>query len=58
MNHVPLRAALRAKYGPRNYRITYAGEVHIYGIAPSTNNFCWWLLGDVEMANLWTGVGS
>jgi hypothetical protein len=51
-----LRAALRAKYGARCYRITRTGEVHIYGAAPNSCVVCWWLMGDIDTALMWMGV--
>ena len=43
-----LRAALREQFD--RYRITATGEVHIYGVMPSTNQVGWWLYGDREQA--------
>ena len=53
---VKLRTALREKYGPRCYRITRTGEVHIYGQMPRTNIVGWWLMGDILTAELWMGI--
>jgi hypothetical protein len=47
---IKLRAALREKYGPRCYRITRTGDVHVYGQMPNTDVVGWWLMGDVEFA--------
>lgn len=48
-----LRAALRAKFGARHYRITRTGDVHVYGQNPScTHRDFWWLMGDIDYA-LW-----
>ena len=57
MKNVPiktLRAALRAKYGARCYRITQ-NEVHIYGLMPNSQTVGWWLMGDFFSAELWLG---
>ena len=51
-----LRAALRAKYGARHYRITRTGEVHIYGIPPRGCTECWWLMGDLQTAYWWMEI--
>ena len=46
-NIAKLREELREVYGKRKYRITQAGEVHIYGIMPNTNITGWWFYGYV-----------
>ena len=51
-----LRNALRAEYGPRCYRITRTGEVHVYGKMPNSAIVGWWLMGDILSAELWMGV--
>ena len=55
INHSQLRAALRTKYGSRNYRITRNDEVHIFGVMPNTQIVGWWLMGDIVEAELWLG---
>lgn len=40
-----IRAALVAAFGPRKYRITRAGEIHVYGRMPNTNEDGWYLFG-------------
>lgn len=40
-----LRAFLRAEFGPRRYRITRAGEVHVFGVMPNTICRGWYLYG-------------
>lgn len=58
MKNIPikiLRAALRAKFGPRRYRITRNDEVHVYGIMPNARNVGWWLMGDLLSAELRLG---
>lgn len=45
MTTAQIRTALRAKFGSRNYRITRAGEIHIYGRMPNTNQDGWYLWG-------------
>jgi|TARA_R110000868_G_scaffold317530_1_gene578362 hypothetical protein len=51
-----LRAALRAKFGAGNYRITQNDEVHIYGLMPNARDVGWWLMGDILSAELWLGL--
>tara|TARA_R110000822_G_scaffold100288_2_gene225900 strand:+ start:1943 stop:2185 length:243 start_codon:yes stop_codon:yes gene_type:complete len=51
-----LRAALRAKFGSGNYRITRNDEVHVYGLMPNARNVGWWLMGDILSAELWLGL--
>jgi hypothetical protein len=51
-----LRAALRAKYGTSNYRITQNDEVHVYGLMPNSQTVGWWLMGDILAAGLWLGL--
>jgi hypothetical protein len=58
MKNIPiktLRAALRAKYGAGNYRITKDDEVHVYGLMPNARTVGWWLMGDLLSAELWLG---
>jgi len=55
ISRTELRNALRTKYGPRNYRITRNGEVHVYGLMPNAQIFRWWLMGDIIEAELWLG---
>lgn len=43
-----LRAALRARFGARRYRITRDAEIHVYGQMPNTNIVGWWFFGYVE----------
>lgn len=40
--------ALRSAYGPRRYRITKGGEIHVYGRMPNTNITGWWVFGDLH----------
>ena len=56
MTHTKLRDALRAKYGPRNYRITRTDEVHVYGPMPNSRVIGWWFLGCIEHAYTWVGL--
>jgi len=51
-----LRAALRAKYGARQYRIDRHGYVHVYGPSPNTQIVCWWLMGDLLTAYWWMEI--
>ena len=51
-----LRAALRAKFGARCYRITRTSEVYVYGLIPHTRTAGWWLMGDIIGAELWLGL--
>ena len=53
-----LRAALRAKFGARKYKIigtAYCEQVHVYGLMPNSNTVGWWLMGDLFSAELWLG---
>lgn len=43
-----LRAALRAKFGARQYRITRRGEVHAYGLCPNSIVIGWYFFGYIE----------
>jgi hypothetical protein len=59
MKNIPiktLRAALRAKFGPRCYRITRNDEVHVYGLMPNSQTVGWWLMGDILGTELWLGL--
>lgn len=40
-----VRRVLRAAYGTRQYRITRAGEIHVYGQMPNSNTAGRWLFG-------------
>ena len=51
-----LRAALRAKYGAGNYRITRDDEVHVYWLMPNSQTVGWWLMGDLLSAELRLGL--
>jgi len=51
-----LCAALRAKYGAGQYRITQNDEVHVYGLMPNARTVGWWLMGDILTAELWMGL--
>jgi hypothetical protein len=51
-----LRAALRAKFGTGQYRITRDDEVHVYGLMPNARDVGWWLMGDILSAELWLGL--
>ena len=55
ISRAKLRAALRLKYGTRNYRIDRNDLVHIYGAMPNSQNVGWWLMGDIIQAELWLG---
>lgn len=41
------RQMLRENFGARQYRITRAGEIHVYGQMPSSIETGWWLYGAV-----------
>ena len=59
MKNIPiktLRAALRAKFGPRCYRITRNDEVHVYGLMPNSQTVGWWLMGDILGTELRLGL--
>lgn len=54
-----LRAALRAKFGNRKYKIigtVCCEQVHIYGLMPNSQTVGWWLMGDILTAELWMGL--
>ncbi len=51
-----LRAALRAKYGARQYRITSSGDIHIYSQMPNSTVTGWWLMGNLQQAEDWMGI--
>lgn len=51
-----LQDALRAQYGPGQYRITQNDEVHVYGLMPNARTVGWWLMGDILTAELWLGL--
>lgn len=50
MSIAQVRIALRNAYGDHMYRITRAGEIHVYGMLPNSNTKGWWLFGDVSSA--------
>lgn len=43
-----LRAALRAQFGTRRYRIAQNGEIHVYGQMPNTGMTGWYLYGRTD----------
>lgn len=47
-----IRKALQTKFGPRNYRITKTGEIHVKGVMPNTNQTGWYLLGYLGQVQL------
>jgi hypothetical protein len=54
-----LRKALIEKYGARKYRIVgtiFAESVHIYSQMRNTNDTGWWLMGDLDGAELYMGI--
>ena len=54
-----LRAALRAKFGARKYKIigtVCCEQVHVYGLMPNSTTVGWWLMGDIAHAALWLGL--
>jgi hypothetical protein len=61
MKNIPiktLRAALRAKFGARGYKIIGTAcceQVHVYGLMPDDRTVGWWLMGDLLSAELWLG---
>jgi len=40
-----IRKILRKTFGDRQYRITAAGEIHVHGVMPNTNQTGWYLFG-------------
>ena len=61
MKNIPiktLRAALRAKFGARKYKIigtVCCEQVHVSGLMPNARDVGWWLMGDILSAELWLG---
>lgn len=54
-----LRKALINEYGSRKYRITgtsFAESIHIYSQMPNSTNVGWWLMGDLDTAELWMSI--
>jgi len=45
MSTAQIRKALIAAFGPRKYRITRRGEIHVYNKMPNTNKPGWWFFG-------------
>ena len=45
MTTAQIRKILRQHFGARHYRITSAGEIHVYGRMPNTNEDGWYLFG-------------
>lgn len=43
-----IRQCLRAKFGPRLYRIERSGEIHAYGRMPNAQATGWWLYGHIN----------
>ena len=43
-----IRRALIHAYGPRHYRITREGEIHVYGQMPNTSAIGWYLYGYID----------
>lgn len=40
-----IRAALINQFGARKYRITKAGEIHVWGVMPNASGLGWYLYG-------------
>jgi hypothetical protein len=57
-----VRAALRYKYGARQYKIAgHIGvneQISIYSKMPNSNETGWWLMGDIIDAEIRLGVGE
>lgn len=47
MTTTQIRKILRNQFGVRQYRITAAGDIHVYGVMPNTNTTGWYLFGVV-----------
>ena len=45
MTTAQIRKVLRTHFGARHYRITSAGEIHVYGCMPNTNEDGWYFFG-------------
>lgn len=50
MTIAAIRKALRNAFGPRKYRITKNGEIHVFGLLPNTSTAGWYLFGFVGEA--------
>lgn len=50
MNITAIRKALRNEFGDRCYRITRAGEIHVYGQMPNSIVTGWYLYGWIDDA--------
>lgn len=50
MSKTQIRAILRNAFGPRGYRITREGEIHIYGQMPNTDQVGWYFFGHLDSA--------
>ncbi len=51
MTITAIRNALRNEFGARHYRITQAGEIHVYGQMPNSIVTGWYLYGWVGDAD-------
>jgi hypothetical protein len=51
-----IRAALRAAFGPRQYRITADGHIHVRGVMPNTRQTGWYLFGDANSAETYIRI--
>lgn len=55
-----IRAALRAKYGKHHHRIVgHIGvneQIHVYSQMPNSIETGWWLMGDMQDAELRLGL--
>jgi hypothetical protein len=54
-----LRKALKEKYGARKYRIVgtiFDESIHIYSQMPNSSDAGWWLMGDLDTAELWMSI--
>ncbi len=52
-----IRAALIKQFGARQYRITAAGEIHVRGTMPNTNQVGWYLYGYTNSAETLASLG-
>ena len=52
-----IRAARRTEFGARKYRITKAGDIHVNGMMPNTNQTGWYLFGHIGNAQTLRTLG-
>ena len=53
-----VRNSLRTLFGAHQYRITRAGEIHVYGRMPNTNMVGWYLYGQMASSETLHRLGA